>query len=91
MEVSLLLQGLPLGRREGQGFVLESFFLGSAEGFLDFLLAEGVEDLGSGEDALAEEPLLDGFGVGLERPLPFGAGEEGRDWGGRRGERCLHS
>lgn len=66
-KMGFLLQGLPLGRREGWGFVLEGFFLHSAEG----------EDLGSAEDAPAEEPLLDGFSVGLKGYLPFGAGEEG--------------
>lgn len=48
--------------------VHEGFFLGLAEG----------EDLGSVEDTL-KEPLLDGFGVGLERLLPFGVGKEAGD------------
>lgn len=68
-EMGFLLQGLPLGRREVWGFVLEGFFLRSAEG----------EHLGGGEDAPAEEPLLDGVGVGFKEFLPFGAGEEGGD------------
>lgn len=77
--MGFLLQGLPLGLREGRGFVLKRVFLHPAEGFLGFLLAEGVEDLGSGKDALAEEPLLNGFRVRLEGRLPFRAGVERGD------------
>lgn len=60
----------------------ESLFLGSANGFECFFLAEIVKNFGGGVDAFAEEALFDSVVGGYRRLSALGGRKDGGEVGG---------